>query len=104
MQLSKEHIQKHKFAFEMLALFCYFGINSTINAITVLMEEARESSASFQAWEPFVWKYSSALATLIIFPLIAWFMRKYPWDRQTTKNSIGRYVVAAICYGAFVSL
>ena len=27
-------------------------------------------------------------------------MRKYPWDWQTTKRSIGRYVVAAICYGA----
>lgn len=100
MQLSKEHFQKHKLAFEMLALFCYLGINATINATTVLMEEAREVSASFQAWEPFVWEYSSALATLCIFPLIAWFMRKYPWDWQTTKSSVGRYIVAAISYGA----
>lgn len=84
----------------MLALVCYFGINATINATTVLMEEARKASASFQVWEPFAWEYSSALATLVIFPLIAAFMRKYPWDWQTTKSSIGRYIVAALTYGA----
>jgi len=100
MQFSKEHFQRHKFTYEMLALVCYFGINATINATTVLMEEAREASASFQVWEPFAWEYSSALATLFIFPLIAGFMRKYPWDWQTTKSSIGRYMVAAITYGA----
>lgn len=100
MQLSKEYFQKHKFAFEVLALFCYLGINATINATTVLMEEARDASASFHAWEPFVWEYSSALATLISFPLIAWFMRHYSWDWQTTKRSFGRYVVAAFSYGA----
>lgn len=100
MQLSKEYFQKHKLAFEILALFCYLGINATINATTVLMEEARETSASFQAWEPFVWEYSSALATVIVFPLIAWFMRNYPWDWQTIKSSTGRYIVAAITYGA----
>jgi two-component system LytT family response regulator len=100
MQFSKEHFQKHKFTYEMLALVCYFGINATINATTVLMEEARKASASFQVWEPFAWEYSSALATLVIFPLIAAFMRKYPWDWQTTKSSIGRYIVAALTYGA----
>jgi DNA-binding LytR/AlgR family response regulator len=99
MQLSKEHFQKHKLAFEMLALFCYLSINATINATTELMEDARDLGESFQAWEPFVWEYSSALATLFIFPLIAWFMRKYPWDWQTTKSSTGRYIVAAISYG-----
>jgi len=100
MRFSKEHFQKYKLTYETLALFCYLGINATINATTVLMEEAREVSASFQSWEPFVWEYSSALATLAIFPFIAWFMRKYPWDWQTTKSSIIRYLVAAISYGA----
>jgi two-component system LytT family response regulator len=99
MQFSKEHFQKHKFTYEMLALFCYLGINATINATTVLMEEAREARSSFHVWEPFVWEYSSALATFFIFPLIAWFMRTYPWNWQTTKSSIGRYIVAAISYG-----
>ena len=98
MQFSKEHFQKYKFSYEILALFCYLGINASINATNVLMEQAREASASFIAWEPFAWEYSSALATLLIFPLIAWFMRRYPWDWHTTKNSVGRYIVAAICY------
>ncbi|WP_339725498.1 LytTR family DNA-binding domain-containing protein [uncultured Paraglaciecola sp.] len=98
MQFTKEYFQTHKFAFEMLALFCYLGINATINATTELMEDAREVSASFQSWEPFVWEFSSALATLIIFPAIAWFMRKYPWDWQTKKRSAGRFIVAAISY------
>ncbi|MFQ3192796.1 MAG: two-component system LytT family response regulator [Paraglaciecola sp.] len=100
MQLSKEHFQKHKFGYEMLALFCYFGINATINATSVLMEAAREINASFQVWEPFVWEYSSALSTLFIFPLIARFMRKYPWDWQKSKGSISRYIVAALGYAA----
>jgi len=100
MQLSKDYFQKHKFGFEALALFCYLGINSTINATTELMEEARELSASFQAWEPFVWEYSSGLATLLIFPLIVWFMRKFPWDWQTTISSISRYIFAAVTYGS----
>jgi two-component system LytT family response regulator len=99
MQFSKEHFQKHKLGYEIVALFCYFGINATINATSVLMEAAREISASFQVWEPFVWEYSSALATLFAFPLIAWFMRTYPWNWQTTKSSFGRYIFAAISYG-----
>lgn len=100
MLFSKEHFQKYKFVYETVALFCYLGINATINATTVLMEEARKAAESFNTWEPFVWEYTSALSTLLIFPLIAWFMRKYPWDWQATKSSIGKYIIAAICYAA----
>ncbi len=85
MQSSKEHFQKHKLTYEMLALFCYFSINATISVTTVLMEEATKANASFQVWEPFVWEYSSALATLVTFPLIAGILRQYPWDLQTKK-------------------
>jgi hypothetical protein len=86
MAFSKEHFQQHKFSYEAAGLFGYFAINATINATTELMEEARGSEASFHTWEPFVWEYSSALATLFIIPLIAWFMHKYPWDWQASKE------------------
>jgi two-component system LytT family response regulator len=98
MAFSKEHFQQHKFSYEAAGLFGYFAINATINATTELMEEARGSEASFHTWEPFVWEYSSALATLFIIPLIAWFMHKYPWDWQASKRSFIRYGLAALNY------
>ncbi|MEP3926297.1 MAG: hypothetical protein ABJM37_11430, partial [Gilvibacter sp.] len=63
------------------------------------MEEAREVNRSFQLWEPFVWEFSSAIATLLLFPLIAWFMRNKPWNWLTIKTSIAGYLLAAILYG-----
>jgi two-component system LytT family response regulator len=98
MAISKLHFQQHKTIYEACALFCYFAINATINATTVIMEEARELQPSFQAWEPFVWEYSSALTSLFLMPLIAWFMRQYRWDWQSIKGSLLKYCGAAIIY------
>lgn len=99
MQRSKEYFQKHKVAFEILVLLCYFSINATINATTELMEEAREASISFQVWEPFVWEFSSAFASLLLFPVIAWFMRRNPWNWLRMKTSVACYLIAALVYG-----
>jgi len=98
MAFSKTHFQQYKVIYEALALFAYFAINAGINATSVLMEEAREAQASFQNWEPFVWEYSSAFASLIIIPLIAWLTRRYPWNWRANKRSLLLYSSAALAY------
>jgi len=98
MAFSKTQFQQHKFAYETFALVAYFAINATINATTVLMEELRKTQASFHSWEPFAWEYSSALASLIIIPLIAWLTRRYPWNWRAGIQSLVLYSCAAIAY------
>lgn len=100
MQVSKEHFQIYKLRYEVIALSLYFLINASIDATTVLMEDARTSQASFAFWEPFVWEYSSAFSTLLLIPLIAWFMRQFPYDWQAIQYSLIKYIGAAFLYSA----
>ncbi|MFC4699899.1 LytTR family DNA-binding domain-containing protein [Glaciecola siphonariae] len=98
MFFSKIHFQQHKTVYEASALCCYFAVDATVNATTVLMEDARQLTPSFESWEPFVWEYSSAFSSFLIIPFIAWFMRQYKWDWHSFKVSLLRYILAAIVY------
>lgn len=49
----------------------------TINATSVVMERARQGPP-VDTWEPFVWEYSSGIATLLLVPLILRLDRRMP--------------------------
>ena len=50
---------------------------NTINATSVLMEHARQGPP-VDTWKPFVWEYSSGIATLLLLPLILQLDRRMP--------------------------
>tara|TARA_R110000744_G_scaffold57382_3_gene120547 strand:+ start:812 stop:1552 length:741 start_codon:yes stop_codon:yes gene_type:complete len=62
------------------------------------MEAQREGALTFLAWEPFVWEYSSALSTLLIFPILIWFLRYLPFNWQNITASLGMYFGASIIF------
>ena len=73
------HFQRCQSRYEVAFLCIYFFINASILASSVLMEAQRKNTSNFRVWEPFVWEYSSALATLLLFPLIVIWIKKYPF-------------------------
>ena len=73
-----QHYQKYKFRYEVVAVFCYLLINSVILATSVIMEANRSGEPNFQLWEPFVWEFSSAMATMLLLPACIWLLKKMP--------------------------
>lgn len=93
------HFQRYKLRYEILIVTAYFLINATIIATSVLMEQRRESSGLlFSTWEPFVWEYSSALSTLLLFPLIVYLLKKEPIQWQALRRSTFIYFIASLVF------
>lgn len=93
------HFQKYKLRYEMAVLFCYFFINGTLLATSVIMEAQRKDSPlPFQLWEPFVWEYSSAIGVLILFPLLVMCLQRIPFNWQSIKRSLLYYFLASIAF------
>lgn len=93
------HFQQYKIRYELAILFCFFFINSTLLATSVVMEAQRkEVPLSFQLWEPFVWEYSSAISILLLFPLLVIFLQRIPFDWLSIKRSLFLYFVASIVF------
>ena len=93
------HFQKYKLRYEIAILFCYFLINNTLLATSVIMEAQRKSDPlPFAVWEPFLWEYSSAFSVLLLFPPLVWFLRKVPFDWLSIKRSLFRYFLASVVF------
>lgn len=93
------HFQRYKLRYEILVLTAYFLINATVLATSVLMEQSRHSNGTlFSAWEPFVWEYSSALSTLLLFPFIVYLLKKEPFQWQGIRRSIFVYLIASLVF------
>ncbi|MCO4797953.1 MAG: LytTR family transcriptional regulator [Colwelliaceae bacterium] len=93
------HFQKYKLRYEMAILFCYFLINNTLLATSVIMESKRKGEQlPFKLWEPFVWEYSSAIGSLILFPMLVLLLRKLPFDWSMFKRSLFYYFIASIIF------
>jgi len=93
------HFQQYKLRYEMAILFCYFIINATVLATSVIMEAKRKSEElPFQLWEPFVWEYSSAISTLMLFPLLVLLLKRIPFDWLSIKQSLFYYFLASIAF------
>jgi len=93
------HFQKYKLRYEMAFLFCYFLINNTLLATSVIMEAKRkEAPLPFQLWEPFLWEYASAVSVLMLFPIIVLLLRKIPFDWLSVKRSLFYYFLASILF------
>jgi len=93
------HFHKYKLRYEMAMLFCFFFINNTLLATSVIMEAKRKEQAlPFQLWEPFVWEYSSGISILMLFPLLVIFLQRSPFDWLKIKQSLFQYFLASIVF------
>jgi uncharacterized membrane protein len=92
------HFQKYKFCYEVLGIFGYLFINSVILATSVIMEANRSGVPSFQLWEPFVWEFSSAIATILLLPACVWLLKKHPFNWSKVTFSLGMYFISSIIF------
>ncbi len=73
-----QRFERHKVLYCYLALALYLLLNNGINATSVWMEHRRQPGNLLPLWEPFLWEYSSLLATLLLAPLLAWWFERNP--------------------------
>jgi hypothetical protein len=92
------HFQKYKFSYEVLGIFGYLFINSVILATSVIMEANRSGVPSFQLWEPFVWEFSSAIATILLLPACVWLLKKQPFNWSKIKYSLTVYFICSLFF------
>lgn len=94
-----QHFQQYKLRYEIVCLCLYFFINNTLTATSVVMEGQRNGrELPFAVWEPFVWEYSSAISTLILFPLIVLMLEKFPFNWQAIRRTLAIYLVGSVVY------
>ena len=93
-----QHFQKYKFRYEVLVIFCYFFINAAILATSVVMEANRSGERSFQLWEPFVWEFSSALATIILLRACVWLIKTYRFNWEKVKVFLAIYLFSSLIF------
>jgi len=97
--MNLQHFQKYKLRYEIFFIFCYFLINSSLLATSVVMEKQRDGAElPFQLWEPFTWEYSSAISAIMLFPLTVLFINKIPFNWQAIKRSIFYYFLASVVF------
>ncbi len=98
-QQKLQHFQHYQRVYEIALLVCYFAIDAGINATSVIMEAQRGGGQpGFALWEPFIWEYSSAISTLLLFPLIVILLKVRPLSWQGLKQTLLTYGVCAIVF------
>lgn len=73
-----QRFERHKVFYSYLALALYLLLNNGINATSVWMEHNRQPGNMLPLWEPFLWEYTSMLATLMLSPLMFWWFDRHP--------------------------
>jgi len=96
--ITLSHFQRHQTWYAALFLCSYIFINNTINASSNIMEAQRDGSLTFMIWEPFVWEYSSAIGTLLLFPALVWLLKTQPFNWQKIPRSLLIYLFASVIF------
>ena len=64
----------------------FFLVNNFIGATSVLMEYSRRG-AEINAWEPFIWEFSSGILILALIPVLIWIDHRRPFQKDTWKTT-----------------
>ena len=93
-----QHFQQFQVWYVALLLSMYVLINNSINATSQIMEAQRDGALPFMLWEPFVWEYSSAVGTLLLFPALLFLLKHHPFNWQAVGRSLTTYFAASVFY------
>jgi len=93
-----QHYQKYKLSYEVSAIFCYLLVNSIILATSEIMEANRSGEPDFQLWEPFVWEFSSAIATMLLIPGCVWLLKNHLFDWTKVKVFFAIYLFSSVVF------
>jgi hypothetical protein len=93
-----ERFEQHRGRYIFLLVACYLFINNTINATSDWMEETRDGAPEFTLIEPFIWEYSSAIAVLLLLPLLAIFWQHSPLKLSNIKSQLAKHLVVSLLF------
>ena len=94
--------QEHQVWFEIGVLSLFLMLNALVLSTTALLDRWRVSDElPFLVWEPFVWEFSSAIATILLVPLIVWFLGSKFSRWQGIRYFLLGYLSASIIFSVF---
>ncbi|WP_053982288.1 LytR/AlgR family response regulator transcription factor [Marinagarivorans algicola] len=94
-----KHFQRwhNSYGLAMIAVFLF--LNALVLASSIVMEVQRtHTEPPFALWEPFIWQFTSAIAVLLLIPLIHAYLNKRPLSWLTPIRSVVIFLVLAIIF------
>ncbi len=94
-----EHYLRHERFYVFVMLFCFLGVETTINASSLLMEASNEGSAR-PGWTWFALEYTSGLVMIALFPLILFFDNRFPLGWPVAGKSVAGHIAGSLVFSA----
>ena len=69
------------------------------NSLTVNMDVSR-LDLGFARWEPVAWEASSAIAALLLVPVVVWFTRRWPLHLDNWRRMLPAHLLASLAWSA----
>lgn len=79
--------------------FCYVTIDATVRATSQIME-SEGRGRPLEAWEPFVWEFSSTWVVLLMVPLILLFDERYPISSRSWQKRLMMHIPLSMIFSA----
>lgn len=92
-----EHYLRHERFYVFAMLFCFVGVETTINASSLLMEAVSEGNSS-PGWTWFALEYTSGLAMTALFPLVLLFEKRFPLGWPVARKHIAAHVAGTLAF------
>lgn len=92
-----EHYLGHERIYIFVMLFCFLGVETSINASSLLMEAMNEGDPT-PPWTFFVLEYTSGISMIALFPLVFLFVKRFPLGWPKFKRSIGWHVLGSLLF------
>lgn len=93
-----QRFERHKVLYSYLALMLYLLLNNSINATSVWMEHRRDPGNLLPLWEPFLWEYSSLVATLLLSPLLFWWFDRHPLRLTRLRTLFLAHLIGSLLF------
>ncbi|NVK55513.1 MAG: LytTR family transcriptional regulator [Alteromonadaceae bacterium] len=95
-----QRIDRHAQRFALLAIALYLLINNSVNATSTWMEATRHGETSLSMWEPFVWEYTSAVATILCLLPVFWLWQRFPLRFAQPGKQLVVHFLASLAFSA----
>lgn len=92
-----EHYLQHERLYVFVMLFCFLGVETSINASSLLMEAINEGDPT-PPWTFFVLEYSSGISMIALFPLVLLFVNRFPLKWPLFKKNIGWHLLGSLLF------
>ena len=92
-----EHYLRHERLYVFAMLFCFLGVETTINASSLLMEAMNEGNTR-PGWAWFALEYTSGLAMIALFPLVLLIEKRFPLGWPVKRKHIVAHLAGTLAF------